>query len=230
MLQFSVTATRFGTYGLAKKALATSATTASDDGRASVWARNVVLAAVSGGLGAIAGNVWFRIKTRHQVYASGSRALAVGAQHKPLPVFREAAKLVRDEGVVSGLFRGLDAFMPRVVIYGAAQLSTYDWFKARLQDWRSPAEQQLAASVGAALASVTAIQPFDWLAVRLQNQPVDPLTRKGLYYASPLDCLVKCVRAEGPLCVFKGFSANLTRFAPYTVLIFFFVERLKRVF
>ena len=221
-LQFAVTATRFGTYG-AFKSLASASS--ADAGRASAWARNFALAGVSGALGAVAGNPFFAVKTRQQVYAASS-ALATGTQHRPKPLVRELADVVRAEGV-RGLFRDLDAFMPRVVVYGAAQLSTYDALRARLSGWRSPFEQQVLASVGAAGASVTAIQPFDFVVVRLNNQPVDPVTQRGAFYSGPLDCLAKCVRSEGVLCLFKGYRANVARFVPYTVLVLMFVERLR---
>ena len=121
------------------------------------------------------------------------------------------------------------------MLYGAAQLSTYDAIKRRLSSWEAGPEilrnhgvaQHMFCGFFAALASTTAIQPFDFLAVRMQNQPVDPATKKGLYYSGPLDCFSKVVRQEGPTALFKGYSANLMRFGPYTLLIFVFVEQVR---
>jgi solute carrier family 25 protein 34/35 len=225
-LQFSVTATRFGTYGMAK----------------SLWGdkprdarHNFGLAALSGALGGVAGNPWFALKTRAQVYSTGSTA-KVGTQHAPLPVFRAFANVYREEGL-AGYFRGLNAFLPRVCVYGAVQLTSYDSAKSRLAGWasgpgalrRDGVGQHIAASVAAAATSVTAIQPFDFLAVRLQNQRVDPATGRGLLYSGPVDCLVKSMRAEGPAVMFKGFQANILRFCPYTILVFVLVEQFRMV-
>ncbi|KAI9015962.1 mitochondrial carrier domain-containing protein [Hyaloraphidium curvatum] len=194
---------------------------------AQAWARNAALAALSGAVGALAGAPWFAIKTRHQVFSTSEGA--VGTQHVPKPALKEFAAIARTEGL-RGLFRGLDAFMPRVVVFGAVQLATYDVLKAYFADrdfLGSRGAQQVAASVGASLASVTAIQPFDFLAARMMNQPVDPKTGRGLFYSGPWDCAVKSIRAEGPWALFKGYPANLARFGPYTVLVLVFVERLR---
>jgi solute carrier family 25 protein 34/35 len=214
-LQFSVTATRFATYGMAKRLR-------SENG--GNGPPNLALAALSGALGGLAGNPWFAIKTRHQVYSS-SPGLKVGLNSDnnkpPESVFRAFANIARHEGV-QGYFRGLNAFVPRVMVYGAVQLSTYDYVKLHLGN-------RFAASVVAALLSVCAIQPFDFLTARLQSQAVDPITKKGVLYSGPWDCLVKSVRAEGPLVVLKGFQANVMRFCPYTFLVLVFVEQLRIV-
>lgn len=184
-------------------------------------------------MGALAGNPFFAIKTRMQVYST-SENLKVGTQHAPTSLVAAFVSIGRQEGW-RGFFRGIDAFMPRVVLYGAAQLSTYDAIKHRLNKWEAAPVtlrshgivQHAFCGFFAALASATAIQPFDFLAVRMQNQPVDPVTRKGLYYTGPLDTLSKVVAQEGPLALFKGYTANLLRFGPYTLLVFIFVEQVS---
>ena len=224
-LQFSVTATRFATYGAAQALMGTSA---SGDPFL-----NFVLAGLSGAARAVVGVPWFAIKTRAQVYST-SPALTVGlSENPPVPLLRAFVDM--GQSGMSGYFRGLGAFLPRVALFGAAQLSSYDWLKHRLSQLaRAPPSvrhngptQHVIASVGAAAVSVFVIQPFDFLAARLQNQRVDAATGRGVLYSGVTDALVKSVRAEGPLVVYKGFRANVVRFCPYTVLVFVFMEQFK---
>lgn len=71
----------------------------------------------------------------------------------------------RDEGA-AGYFRGLSAFMPRVVAYGAVQLSAYDWAKRQLHGRFSSLDGmplQASAAFVAAILAVSANQPFDFV-------------------------------------------------------------------
>ena len=172
-----------------------------------------------------------------QVYSTNPE-LRVGTQHKPEGLISAFRGIYREEGF-RGYFRGIDAFIPRVMFYGAAQLASYDAIKTRLTRWQSGPlwarqngfPQHAICGFFAAIVSVTVIQPFDFIAVRMQNQDVDPRTKRGLLYSSPWDCLVKSMRTEGGIkAVFKGYSANAIRFGPYTVLVFVFVERFREIF
>lgn len=223
-LQFSVTASRFGFYNASKKFFAARLDNS--------FHQNFVLAAISGALGAIPGNVWYALKTRAQVYSTSSD-LKFGTQHEPRGVWRSFVDVYKAEGM-GGYFRGLGSFAPRVSIYGAFQLGTYDYV-LRLLNESNPTllptafSRQCASSVLASVASVTAIQPFDFITVRLQNQPVDPSSKRGVLYTGFFDCLNKTVAREGPVALFKGFPANVMRFGPYTVLVLVFVEQFRKV-
>ena len=171
-----------------------------------------------------------------QVYST-SDSLKVGTQYPNVGLFNSFFSIWKNEGL-RGYFRGLDAFLPRVIFYGAAQLATYDAVKNRLLNWengpsfliRNGFIQHSICGVIAAICSVTVIQPFDFIAVRMQNQPIDPTTKKGVFYSSPLDCLLQVTRSEGIASIFKGYRANVVRFGPYTVLIFVFVEKFREIF
>ena len=80
----------------------------------------------------------------------------------------------------------------------------------------------VCSSVVAALCAVVAIQPFDFIAARLMNQPSD-----NKLYTGFLDCVYKSVRNEGVSCLAKGGMANFIRMGPYTVLVLVFVEQFK---
>mmetsp|Transcript_19561 Transcript_19561/g.34883 ORF Transcript_19561/g.34883 Transcript_19561/m.34883 type:complete len:287 (+) Transcript_19561:1869-2729(+) len=213
-LQFTVTAVRFGIYGASKKWFAEQ--DAMGDGEASKTSRlsrNFALAGISGACGGMLGAPFFALKTRAQVYST-SKELAVGTQHKPPEsIPRALMQIYREEGL-RGFIRGTDAFVPRVVVYGAAQLGVYDLVKTIFLENFGFVEGPLlhfsTAAVAAAVA-VTAIQPFDFLAARTMNQPVDLATGRGALYNGLLDCAVKSIRSEGPSCLLKGSWANICR-------------------
>ena len=192
---------------------------------------NFTLAAFAGACGALVGNPFFALKTRAQAYSDAS-GLAVGTQRRPEPLHRALASLWREAGL-RGYTRGLSAFAPRVVAYGAVQLSVYDSAKRHLLNRRpdlSGLALQAPAGFVAACLAVTVIQPFDFVAARLMSQPVDTATGRGTLYSGPLDCVVKCVRNEGGLtCLAKGGAANAARLGPYTVLVLCFNDQLRRL-
>lgn len=80
------------------------------------------------------------------------------------------------------------------------------------------------------------MNPFDVVTTRMYNQNTDTSTtaagsaktagRGGALYSSPLDCVVKTVRAEGPMALYKGFLAHYLRIGPHTVLCFVFLVSL----
>eukprot|EP00511_Aplanochytrium_stocchinoi_P011530 CAMPEP_0204873312 /NCGR_PEP_ID=MMETSP1348-20121228/40298_1 /ASSEMBLY_ACC=CAM_ASM_000700 /TAXON_ID=215587 /ORGANISM="Aplanochytrium stocchinoi, Strain GSBS06" /LENGTH=207 /DNA_ID=CAMNT_0052028583 /DNA_START=185 /DNA_END=808 /DNA_ORIENTATION=- len=189
-------------------------------------------AAAAGAVGAVAGNPFYALKTRAQAYSSAPE-LAVGTQHKPTGgVWTQFTQIFKQEGI-RGYFRGLEAFMPRVVAYGAVQLSVYDTTKEKLSHYRFFSEYafllQVCSSVTAACTSVVAIQPFDFVAARLMNQAVDPVTKQGKLYNGFIDCVVKSVRQEGILVLAKGGAANFARMGPYSALVLLFVEQFKKL-
>ena len=61
----------------------------------------------------------------------------------------------------------------------------------------------------------TAMTPFDVIAVRLFNQPVNLATGKGLAYAGIVDCLVKMLHTEG---LYGFYTVSFLRLGPHTVL------------
>mmetsp|Transcript_7191 Transcript_7191/g.8224 ORF Transcript_7191/g.8224 Transcript_7191/m.8224 type:complete len:311 (+) Transcript_7191:174-1106(+) len=222
-LQFSVTATRFGFYSIVQQVM--------DIENPNLMTR-FLQAGVAGAIGAVAGNPWYALKTRAQAFST-SPELAVGTQHSQnLGVLSQFGGIYKTEGV-PGYFRGLEAFMPRVVAYGAVQLSVYDTAKESLQSVKYLADRpfflQVCSSVVASCSSVMAIQPFDFIAARLMNQPIDPVTKKGLLYDGVLDCVVKSVRNEGVLVLSKGGAANFARMGPYSALVLLFVEQFKKL-
>ena len=57
----------------------------------------------------------------------------------------------------------------------------------------------------------------------LTDVPVDQRT-----YRNGLDCLVKTVKSEGVLGLYKGFIPNWLRLGPHTIISFFIFESLRK--
>lgn len=73
----------------------------------------------------------------------------------------------------------------------------------------------------------SAMTPFDVVATRLFNQPVDG-KGKGILYRGILDCSLKILRAEGLSGFYKGFSASYLRLGPHTVLSILFWQTFRK--
>ena len=230
--QFSNVSVRFGVYSAAKRLTGV----ADDPSPLRKWAQSVGLAGVSGGLAALASNPFFIVKTRFQAMSTDA-SLAVGQQHAlEGGVGGTLRSILRSDGP-GGLFRGLSAFAPRVIVASAVQLSTYDVVKdilMRSLSLRDNVGTHAAASMVTGAAVVVAMQPFDFAATRLVNSLSAAEQGGGgaaaaAVFSGPMDVIRQTVATEGVLGVYKGVSANYLRFGPYCVLVFIFVEQLRRL-
>ena len=76
----------------------------------------------------------------------------------------------------------------------------------------------LVASTASGVVVVLFMTPFDVVSTRLYNQPVDPVTHKGMLYRNVVDCFAKVWKKEGLWGFYKGWGASLFRLGPHTVL------------
>ena len=136
------------------------------------------------------------------------------------------ACIYKENGVL-GFYKGLSAFIPRVIAASAVQLTTYDVVKQTLITKADCAPDAVSTHFGSSLltgiAVVAAMQPFDFAATRTMSQAGG----QGALYSGPVDVLRKTVRTEGVAGVYKGALASYLRFGPYCVLVFVFLEQLR---
>ena len=186
------------------------------------WLHSLGLAAISGGFAALASNPFFILKTRFQ--SGGQHELHAG-------LGGAVASIWRADGA-AGFLRGLSAFAPRVIVASAVQLSTYDAVKEWLQrrvGVRDGIPLVTASSFVTGGAVVLAMQPFDFAATRLVNSKSAGELGVSAAYTGPFDVIVKTLRAEGILGLYRGGTANYLRFGPYCVLVFLFVEQGRKL-
>jgi len=170
---------------------------------------NIFAGATSGILGAAAGSPFFLVKTRLQSY---SPFLPVGTQHKYTGAADGLSQIYKSEGV-KGLYRGVGPAMVRTGFGSSVQLPTYFFAKRRLVKHlgmeEGPALHLLSSTCSGFVVCVV-MHPPDTVMSRMYNQT-------GNLYSSAFDCLLKTVKKEGPLAVYKGFFAHLARILPHTV-------------
>ena len=91
--------------------------------------------------------------------------------------------------------------MPRCIALVSVQLTAYDYAKGQITEYGiEGVKNHFISSALAAGAACVAMQPFDLVASRLMNQPKDGKQ----YYKGAIDCVVKTVKAEGPIGLYKG--------------------------
>ena len=226
--QFSNVSVRFGSYSTAKRLRGVAA----DPSPLRKYLESMGLGAISGGFAALASNPFFIVKTRFQAMSTDT-ALVVGQQHAlEGGLGGTLAGIVRADGP-RGLFRGISAFAPRVIVASAVQLSTYDTVKESLMarlGLNDNVGLHAASSMVTGAAVVLAMQPFDFAATRLVNSlSAAEQGAAGAVFTGPVDVIRQTVATEGVLGVYKGVTANYLRFGPYCVLVFIFVEQLRRL-
>ncbi|KAJ4371984.1 hypothetical protein N0V83_003757 [Neocucurbitaria cava] len=140
-----------------------------------------------------------RIQLQHGRVAGGEGYTGV------MDCFR---KIIRHEGI-SRLYRGITAPILMEVPKRAIKFSANDSFAPFYQTlFSTPVlTQPLAILTGASAGATESliVVPFELLKIRLQDKS------SASRYTGLLDCLVKVVRAEGPLALYNGFEATLWR-------------------
>jgi len=170
---------------------------------------NIFSGAASGVIGAALGSPFFLVKTRLQSY---SPFLPVGTQHHYRNALDGMRQIYSAEGV-KGLYRGIGPAMVRTGFGSSVQLPTYFFAKRRLMrhfDMKEGPALHLASSAASGVVVCCVMHPPDTVMSRMYNQ-------SGNLYSGALDCLVRTVRSEGPMAVYKGFFAHLARILPHTV-------------
>nr|QKK35443.1 mitochondrial Oac1 [Starmerella bombicola] len=174
----------------------------------------IFVGAITGALGAFLGSPLYLIKVRMQSY---SPTMAVGEQTHYSGVIDAFRDLIRKREV----FRGIGAAALRTSIGSSVQLPIYHASgkiidDLNLVDPKSP-QRFLLSGLCAGTGVAVVMSPPDVIMTRMYNQ-------KGDLYRGVLDCVVKTVRSEGFLALYKGFVANATRIGPHTILTLTFME------
>ncbi|KAJ5939129.1 hypothetical protein N7454_002613 [Penicillium verhagenii] len=182
---------------------------------------NVFAGAASGVIGAAAGSPFFLVKTRLQSF---SPFLPVGTQHNYKNSFDGLSKIYKSEGI-KGIYRGVGAAMIRTSFGSAVQLPTYFFAKRRLAHHVGMEEGpalHLASSAASGFVVCCFMHPPDTIMARMYNQT-------GNLYSGVFDCLLKTVRKEGVLAIYKGFFAHLARILPHTILTLSLAEQTNKL-
>mmetsp|Transcript_15891 Transcript_15891/g.28508 ORF Transcript_15891/g.28508 Transcript_15891/m.28508 type:complete len:297 (-) Transcript_15891:543-1433(-) len=186
--------------------------------------KNFQIGLMSGASAGLLACPFFVLKTQMQIQSGVENS--VGHQHKHSGMWDAVKTIARNEGI-KGFFRGVDAFVPRCIALVAFQMTSYDFAKTRLISKQMLQDGPICHMISSAFAAgcaCLAMQPFDLVGSRMMNQPFSQDGKPKLY-RNPIDCVVKTVKSEGPLALYKGVSANYLRMGPQYILTFMFFEQ-----
>lgn len=187
-----------------------------------------ICASAAGAIGSFISSPFFMIKTQLQTMSNAT--IAVGHQHHHSSFHSALYKIFHSQGI-RGLWRGAPAAILRTSVTSSIQLSTFSLFGSHLTKYQfiesHPFIGTVVSSMFSGLNVSTAVAPFDVISNRLYNQPLDPITKKGLIYNGIFDCALKIFRSEGLLGFYKGWTALVLRSGPHSILSLCFWKQIR---
>lgn len=186
-------------------------------GKESPFYLKFLAGAITGGTGSVVGNPFDVMKTLAQTNKEKSAGLAslVGDMYK-------------SQGI-GGFYRGVEVNIMRACVLNATKMGCYDISKgyvAEATGWsRKDIRTAFSSSFVAGFFMTCNVAPFDMLRTKLMNQPTDKKIYDGL-----ADCLVKSVKADGVLSLWRGFIPIWARFAPQATIQLLTIEYLYGAF
>ncbi|XP_022101204.1 mitochondrial substrate carrier family protein ucpB-like [Acanthaster planci] len=189
-------------------------------------AKKLGAGATSGAIGSMIAVPTDLIRVRLQ--AQGH--LSTGEQPRYRGFTHAFTDILRKEGF-RGLYRGTSPTVQRAVIVTATQVPTYDHTKHTILNhgWmmEGPALHIVSAMTAGFMCAVTT-SPVDLIKTRVMNQQIKGIPKSERRYQNGLDCLIKTVKSEGWLGLYKGFIPNWLRIGPHTIVSFFLFEYLRK--
>lgn len=132
------------------------------------------------------------------------------------------AKIVRAEGV-AGLWRGVLPNVQRAFLVNMGELACYDQAKRAIVGRGICGDNVVAHTLASMMSglSATALScPADVVKTRMMNQA-------GEEYRGSVDCLVKTVRKEGVMALWKGFFPTWARLGPWQFVFWVSYEKFR---
>ncbi|CAI2722644.1 unnamed protein product [Schistosoma spindalis] len=144
-------------------------------------------------------------------------------------VFNALTRIAREEGVLT-LWRGAVPTMGRAAVVNGAQLATYSQAKQKLLEvghFTDGLNVHIMASLLSGFTTSVFSLPIDIAKTRIQNmKTIDGKPE----YKNMGDVILRVIRNEGILSLWKGFTPYFLRIGPHTVLTFIFLEQLNRLY
>ncbi|KAF8844745.1 mitochondrial carrier [Paxillus ammoniavirescens] len=161
-------------------------------------------------------------------HASSSAPRAVYSKAE-LSMLGMTLKVMREEGGVLGLYRGLTATAMGVAPYVGINFATYEALRGIITPpGKSSVTRKLICGALAGSISQTLTFPFDVLRRKMQ---VVGMTSGGLgyKYSGAIDALTTIIRTEGLRGLYRGIWPNLIKVAPSIATSFFTYELVKEL-
>lgn len=163
------------------------------------------------------------------VRMSNDAALPVAERRNYKGIMDCGTRIASEEGVMA-FWRGSTPFVARACLVGATQVATYDQFKTIYQGFgiKGPANVVCSSFTAGFVYSVITM-PFESAKNRMASQKPDPATGK-LPYTGTVQTITSVASKEGPLGLYNGFTPYFVRCGGHTVLMFFMVEELQKMY
>eukprot|EP00050_Salpingoeca_kvevrii_P020023 m.93348 g.93348 ORF g.93348 m.93348 type:complete len:300 (-) comp8681_c0_seq3:103-1002(-) len=193
-----------------------------DAGGAGAFWKRVAAGAGAGALAAFVANPTDLIKVRMQV-----DGMKVGEIPRYRGLGHAFASIVRAEGLF-GLWKGATPTLARATALAAVEMSSYDEIKRHLIQHNiidpKTTSGVFVTAMACGLTCVIFTTPFDVVRSRVMGQRI--VNGKPLLYSGMIDCVVKSVKHEGVLSLWKGFLPNWSRIGPRALIIWVLIEKL----
>ncbi|KAF0760965.1 mitochondrial 2-oxoglutarate/malate carrier protein-like isoform X1 [Aphis craccivora] len=142
-------------------------------------------------------------------------------------VFDALWTIRKDEGV-TGLWRGTVASVYRAMTANMTQLMSYDTAKVYMMenyDMKDGLKLHTASSMVSGIVYSVCSNPMDVLKTRIQQQKI---VNGKPEYSGIIEVASILMKTEGVTALWKGWPFYYLRVAPGTVLLFIFMEQLKK--
>ncbi|KAI8796823.1 mitochondrial uncoupling protein 4 [Biomphalaria glabrata] len=141
-----------------------------------------------------------------------------------------AFRKILSESGVRGLWTGWVPNVQRAALVNLGDLATYDTVKHTILSKTNLQDNYITHTLSSACSGVIAAlmgTPADVVKTRIMNQPTKD--GKGLLYSGSVDCLVKTVRQEGFLALYKGLLPIWARMAPWSLVFWLTYEEIRKL-
>mmetsp|Transcript_10004 Transcript_10004/g.27358 ORF Transcript_10004/g.27358 Transcript_10004/m.27358 type:complete len:196 (-) Transcript_10004:474-1061(-) len=186
-------------------------------GKESPFYIKFVAGAITGGVGSCIGNPFDVLKTLAQTNKGAS-----------VPLSALVGRMYKDQGI-GGFYRGVEVNIARACVLNATKMGVYDiskGFVSKQTGWsRKDVRTAFSSSFIAGFFMTCTVAPWDMIRTKLMSQPTDQKIYNGF-----TDCLVKTVKNDGVLSLWRGFVPIWARFAPQATLQLLTLEFLYGVF
>ncbi|XP_060586089.1 mitochondrial uncoupling protein 4-like [Ruditapes philippinarum] len=196
-----------------------------DDGSFPLW-KSVIVSGTCGALGQLAASPTDLVKVQMQM--EGRLRL----EGKPVRVTNcaQAFRTIYRESGIRGLWRGWVPNVQRSVLVNVGDLVTYDTVKRQILIKTSLPDNYIVHGISSACSGLVAsimCTPADVVKTRVMNQPIKD--GRPVLYKNSIDCLVKTVKQEGFMALYKGFVPTYCRLGPWLAVFWLSYEQFRRV-
>jgi len=142
-----------------------------------------------------------------------------------LTIWGMTMKIIREEGGVKGLYRGLVTTAFGVAPYVGINFAAYELLRGIITPpGKSSVARKLSCGALAGCISQTLTYPFDVLRRKMQ---VSGMQGSSIKYSGAIDALRSILKLEGVSGLYRGLWPNLLKVAPSIATSFFTYELVK---